>query len=184
MRACSQRKAARTAPLKDDDSNCHTPSVSLLDRSRSASRGLAFGIGEIDEFMSMPAAGGAETIRRRSRIEFVGIHRHHERAAPLCARFLAERIWTLASMEGYDWTSALRHNVPAVSDVARPGATYDSLSHGQVLEQLASTGDSVLIAEFAREIWAARSILERLALTHLVEEDDAALSKLSASIAV
>ena len=45
MRASSQSalKAARTVhPLKDDDSNCHTPSVSLLDRSRSASRGLPF----------------------------------------------------------------------------------------------------------------------------------------------
>jgi hypothetical protein len=168
---------------RDDDRRCQTPSVSLSNRRASASRGLAFGIGEIDGFMSLPAASGAE-VSRRSRIEAVGPHRRHERAAPLCARFLAEGIWTLASMEGYDWTSALRHNVPAVDDAARPGATYDDLPHSQLLEQLASTGDAVLKAEFAREIRAAQGILERLALTHLVEEDDAALSKLSTSIAV
>jgi hypothetical protein len=132
-----QFRAGSSSPdRKDDDGNCNTLSVSLSDRRSSARQGLAFGIGEIDEFMSMPAACGAEEIRRRSRIESVGARRHHERAAPLCARFLAEAIWTLSSMEGYDWTSALRYNVPAVADAARPGATYDNLPHRQVLEQL------------------------------------------------
>jgi hypothetical protein len=169
---------------KDDDGNCNTPSVSLFDRRRSAMRGFAFGIGEIDEFMSTPAAWGAVEVRRRSRIEAVGPRRRHDRAAPLCARFLAEAMWTLASMEGYDWTTALRYNVSAVAGAARSGATYEGLPHGQVLEQLAATDEPALKARFAREICAARNILERLALADVADEDDAALSELSCSIAL
>lgn len=121
---------------KDEDGNFYTPSVSLFDRRRSASLGLSFGIGEIDDFMNMPAIRGAEEIRRRARIESFGAH--HELAAPLCARFLAEGIWSLASLEGYAWTSPLRQNVPAVAEAAKPGATKEGLRHADVLEPVFS----------------------------------------------
>jgi hypothetical protein len=112
---------------KDDDGNCNTPSVSLFDRRRAARQGLAFGIGEIDEFMSTPTPSGAVEIRRRSRIEPVGPRRHHERATPLCARFLAEAMWTMASMEGHGWTKAFDTTCrpsPTRPDPVRPTTIF------------------------------------------------------------
>ncbi|MET4091016.1 hypothetical protein [Bradyrhizobium sp. S3.5.5] len=155
------------------------PGPSSYSRHESACRGTAYAIGETEDEIRLQLDRG-NSIFGAPKVEVVSECHRPDTAAKLCARVLAEFLWSEAQRDGH-WTDPLRRSVPALGRAGDPAAKGDDLPHPEVLAQLAECKDGRIMKEFFREIQEARSILRRLrSFGHglLTDVDDAALAAL------
>lgn len=152
------------------------PGPSSRTRAESARLGTAYAIGEVEDEIRLQLCRG-NSVFNSPKIEIVLECHLPDTAALLCARVLAEFLWSEARRDGY-WTDSLRRSVPTLAYSRDDNATSDFLPFRETLEQLASCKDQAVRNEFFNEIRSARDVLRRLRfLGHgtLDAEDEAAL---------
>lgn len=155
------------------------PGPTLWSRVESARRGSAYSIEEIADEIRLQLDRGNSVYNDPKIDVALELHRP-DTAAFLCARVLAEFLWSEARRHGY-WTDALRRSVPILARTQDADATTEHLPHLEVLKQLTSSADPAVRNEFFNEIRDARDVLRRLrAFGHgtLAEADDDALALL------
>jgi hypothetical protein len=158
------------------------PGPTAWARLECARRGTAFAIGEFDEEVRTLLDRG-NSVSGRPQVETVLQFHAPDTAALSCARALAEFLWREACREGY-WTDSLRRSVPILGSTRDPDFTTENLPHREVLEQLASSKNTVIRDEFFNEIRDARDVLRRLRSFGHGTLAEAALSVLGAQFDV
>ena len=142
----------------------------------AARRGLAFGLGEIDQAVRDLEARGY-TVKRNYSID-VQIERHRPDTAPLmCARALAQSL--AAVPENDHRRERLNVEIPIIANATSEDQVMDEWV--DVLHRLCSSNDPIVAYGFPAERRAAKAILGRLGIdpsSGFSPDDDDALGRL------
>lgn len=154
-----------------DGTSGSAPGPTRSARMSAASRGLAFGIKEVDDAVRALDARGYTIIRNHCIDVLTELHRP-ETAPLMCARELARRLF-VESEKNEPRSAHLRAEFTTIGLATMKEDTGDDQCL-KALRQLCASKDRHVVFNFRNEIRAAKSILERVGNC----EDDAAIGDL------